>query len=46
MVASFSLNRELKDDERINKIINKCLTNLLLKIMAIKVLISRNAGSP
>ena len=32
---------ELKDDESINKIINKCLTNLLLKIMAIKVIAQR-----
>ena len=31
----------MKDNERINKIINKCLTNLLLKIMAIKVIAQR-----
>ena len=31
----------MKDNESINKIINKCLTNLLLKIMAIKVIAQR-----
>jgi predicted histone-like DNA-binding protein len=35
------LAAELKDNESINKIINKCLTNLLLKIMAIKVIAQR-----
>jgi predicted histone-like DNA-binding protein len=35
------LAADLKDNERINKIINKCLTNLLLKIMAIKVIAQR-----
>ena len=46
MVAIVFLNstyrkRKQGDNESINKIINKCLTNLLFKIMAIKVIAQR-----